>query len=100
MRRIIDMLLFPACIAMLAYFGWTYFHGSRSVAARDQIELRIESLEKEYETAKAERVAQDQRVALLRSQKLDSDMLDERARELLQYTGKGEIIIYNNDINQ
>jgi cell division protein FtsB len=100
MRRIFDLLLFPACIAMLVYFGWTYFHGSRSVAANAQIELRISALEKRFEAVRAERVAQDQRVGLLRAQNLDADMLDERARALLQYTAKGEIIIYNNVINQ
>lgn len=100
MRRLVDLLLFPACIAMLAYFGWTYFHGSRSVAANARVELRIAELEMQYEAARAARLAQDQRVGLLRSQSLDSDMLDERARELLQYNKKGEIIIYYNEINQ
>jgi cell division protein FtsB len=100
MRRVFDVLLFPACIAMLAYFGWTYFHGGRSVAANAQIELRISELEVRYGVVREERVAQDQRVGLLRSQNLDADMLDERARALLQYTAKDEIVIYNKDINQ
>ena len=95
MRRVFDILLFPACIAMLVYFGWTYFHGSRSVAANAQIELRISELEKRYEAIRAERIAQDQRVGLLRSQNLDPDMLDERVRELLQYSDKTEFVIYN-----
>lgn len=100
MRRMFDLLLLPACIAMLAYFGWTYFHGSRSVAAHAQVELRIAALEKRFEAVRAERLAQDQRVGLLRPQNLDPDMLEERAREVLQYTSGDEIIIYNNGINQ
>ncbi len=100
MRRLIDILLFPACVAMLAYFGWTYFHGSRSVAANAQIEMRISELEGQLEAVRAQRMAQDQRVSLLRPQNLDGDMLDERARDLLNYTSKGEVIIYNNGINQ
>lgn len=100
MRRLIDLMLFPACIAMLAYFGWTYFEGSRSVLANAHVELRIAALEKQFESVRAERLAQEQRVALLRPENLDADMLEERARELLQYNATDEIIIYNNTINQ
>jgi cell division protein FtsB len=100
MRRVTDIVLLPLCLAMLAYFGWTYFHGSRSVAANEQLVLRIAELEKRYEATRTERLQQDQRVGLLRSQNLDADMLDERARELLRYVSKDEIVIYINGLNR
>jgi len=45
----------------------------------------------------AERVAQDQRVSLLRQEHLDPDMLDEQARAALNLVGPGEIVILNSE---
>jgi cell division protein FtsB len=42
---------------------------------------------------RAERDALDHRVGLLRPEHLDRDMLDERAREMLNLAGPNEIVI-------
>ena len=95
MRRI-HVYLFPALVALLAYFSWSYFYGSRSVSQAQAVKARVAQLETRHEAAKAAREQAESRVRLLRPQSLDPDMLDERARTVLQYVAPQEFIIYNN----
>lgn len=99
MRRLIDLLLFPACVALLCYFGWMYFYGTRSVGAFESTNQRIQALEAELAQARARHEAADKRVGLLRADSLDPDMLEEQARLLLNYVQPEEILINNKDIN-
>ena len=99
MRRLVDLLLFPACVALLCYFGWMYFYGTRSIGAYEATQQRVEQLEQELAAAKAARIASDKRVGLLRSESLDPDMLEEQARLLLNYGHSGEYSIQNSSLN-
>lgn len=99
MRRFVDFLLFPICVALLAYFGWVYFYGSRSIGVAEAAEARAAGLEQALQQLRAEREAQDRRVGLLRSDSLDTDMLEERARSLLLVVKPSEYVILNKDLN-
>jgi cell division protein FtsB len=98
MRRLHHYLL-PVLLALLGYFSWSYFYGSRSVVQARAISAQVATLEIRHAQANAQRLRTEERVRLLRPQSLDPDMLDEQARGLLEVMMREEIIIYNNELN-
>lgn len=79
--------------AVCVYFGWHAVHGERGLIARDIRMQQIAEARFELERAEHERDAIERRVAGLRGEVLDRDMLEERARSLLNLVGKDEIVI-------
>ncbi len=80
-------------LAFSGYFAWHGWHGSFGIEARRHLAVEAARLDGELERVKAERRAVERRVALLRSASLESDMLDERAREILGFANSNEIAI-------
>jgi len=80
-------------LAFSGYFAWHGWHGSFGVEARRQLTVEAERLGHELETVKKERRAIELRVGLLRSSSLESDMLDERAREILGFANANEMAV-------
>lgn len=80
-------------LAFSGYFAWHGWHGSFGIEARRHLTVEAARLNGELERVKAERRVMERRVALLRSASLESDMLDERAREILGFANSNEIAI-------
>ena len=59
--------------------------GNRGLRARQDLDQQIAQLTGELAALKSERARWERRVALLKPESLDPDMLDERARALLDY---------------
>jgi cell division protein FtsB len=89
-RRLLVATL--AC-GMIAYFVWHAFHGNYGIHAKQALEIRAGELEAELAEARAERQAMERRVALLKSQSIDPDILEERARESLSLAHPNDIVI-------
>jgi len=69
----------------IGYFGVHAFTGNHGLRAQQQVEVEIARLESELLRLKRDRASWEHRVSLLQSERLDPDMLDERARALLDY---------------
>lgn len=94
LRRRIRHAIFPLLgIAMAGYFSYHALTGDRSLVAFFRITDEIKAAKADLAQAKAERQKLEHRVSLLRSESLDPDMLDERARWSLGFVGDREIII-------
>ncbi|MGF1610135.1 MAG: septum formation initiator family protein [Kiloniellales bacterium] len=77
----------------LAYFAYHAVHGDRGIMAwvthKDELaQARILQAE-----LAAERAAWEHKVGLLRGNPLDADLLDERARLLLNYGRPDELVV-------
>lgn len=93
-RSYLRPLILPViALTFLGYFAWHGWHGSFGIEARRQLDQEASRLEGELAKVKAERTAVERRVNLLRSASLESDMLDERAREILGFANANEIAI-------
>ena len=75
------------------YFAWHGWHGSFGIEARRQLTVEADRLDRELDGVKKERRAIELRVNLLRSSSLESDMLDERAREILGFANANEVAV-------
>lgn len=79
--------------AAVGYFAWHAHHGERGLHAKAGFKIRIAQLENEMKAVKAERGEWERRVALLRADNLDRDLLDERARALLNAAHRNDLIV-------
>jgi len=82
-----------AALLATGYFGYHAFHGDHGVFAKLRLERQAETLAKELELVRQQRLALERRVSLLRSDSLDPDMLEERARDKLDYAHPDDVVI-------
>jgi cell division protein FtsB len=86
-RSILTALgLYVIAALLIGYFGMNAFSGNRGLKAKQDIDQQVAELSTELARLKLERSQWERRIALLKSSGLDPDMLDERARALLDYS--------------
>src|ERR1700724_67023 len=86
LRSILTTLGFYVMAALLiGYFGVNAYSGNHGLKAKEDLDQQIATLSADLDRLKPERAQWERRVALLRADKLDPDMLDEQARSLLDY---------------
>ncbi len=78
----------------VAYFLFHAVQGDRGFLAYLQLTQDLKQARAHAETVAAERAALEARVASLRPESLDPDMLEERARLLLDYAEEGDVVIF------
>lgn len=92
-RRARDALAPLGFAALCAYFAYHAVHGDLGLEARDRRLAEIDQAKQILARVTAEREALERRVDGMRSQQLDRDQLDERARALLNMVGRDELVI-------
>ncbi|HET9903430.1 MAG TPA: septum formation initiator family protein [Xanthobacteraceae bacterium] len=85
--------LYLTAALLIGYFGMHAYTGNRGLKAKEGLAQQYEELSEELAKLKNERTAWQRRVALLRSESLDPDMLDERARALLDFVHPRDLIL-------
>ena len=78
---------------LIGYFGVNAFSGNHGLNAKQDIDLQTSALSAELAKLQVERKQWERRVALLKSRGLDPDMLDERARALLEYAHPNDLTL-------
>jgi cell division protein FtsB len=87
------LCLYAVAAALIGYFGINAFTGNRGLRAKQDIERQVAELTAEIQRVRAERDQWERRVSLLRSGNLDPDMLDERARAVLNYSHANDAVL-------
>ena len=93
MRRF-DLIVTCVCCALLGYFAWHAWKGPRGFPYRDGLVAEAELLKGKYEATKAERVRLENKVALLRPESIDPDLLDELARGQLELAKPTDVVAF------
>jgi cell division protein FtsB len=94
LRSILTALgLYVLAALLIGYFGINAFSGNHGLNAKQDIEQQIGALSSELAKLQVERKQWERRVALLKSRGLDPDMLDERARALLDYVHPNDVTL-------
>jgi cell division protein FtsB len=84
--------LYTMAAAMVGYFGVNAYTGKYGLNARQELDQEIIALTSELARLKRERAEGEQRVSLLRSDRVDPDLLDERARYQLDYANPHDLV--------
>ena len=83
-RAILTALgLYVFAALFIGYFAVNAFTGNHGLRAQADLDQQLTVMQQELHALKAERNGWERRVSLLRSDRIDPDMLDERARALL-----------------
>jgi cell division protein FtsB len=78
---------------LIGYFGVNAYTGNHGLRAREALDREIADLDRQIAAATAERDLWQRRVKLLKSDSVDPDMLDERARVLLDFVDPRDLIL-------
>ena len=93
-RAILTAIVLYAFAALyIGYFGVNAFTGRHGLRAQQDLEQQLAAMQHELGEVKAEHALWERRVALLRTDAIDPDMLDERARALNGLTDPRDLIL-------
>jgi cell division protein FtsB len=88
--------LYVFAALFIGYFAVNAFTGNHGLRAQADLDQQLAAMQAELATIKAERAVWERRVALLRSDRLDPDLLDERARSLIGYADPRDLTLLMN----
>ncbi|MCB2101723.1 MAG: septum formation initiator family protein [Rhodobacterales bacterium] len=80
-------------ICAAAYFAYHGVNGDRGLVALTQVSQKVEAARRERDDLRRRREALEARVGRLSPRGLDLDLLDERARIMLNYGHPDDIVI-------
>lgn len=84
--------LVGACIA--GYFIYHAVQGDRGILAWLRVNQQLDMAHQELSATTAEREAMERRVSLLSNSSLDLDMLEERARVMLNFSHPDDVVVF------
>ena len=87
------LALYLFAALFIGYFAVNAFTGNHGLRAQQNLDQQLATMQGELTHLNAERVLWQRRVALLRSDRLDPDMLDERARALIGYVDPRDLTL-------
>jgi cell division protein FtsB len=85
--------LYVGAALLIGYFGVNAYTGDHGLRAKQDLDQQYASLNGELSNLKAERMLWQRRVGLLKSESIDPDMLDERARSMLGYSDPHDVTL-------
>lgn len=95
MRVRFASFIFPICAAgVFSWLLWTSIHGERGSEQLKKSTHELTAAVYELAELSESRAALRHRVELMRSESLDPDMLDERARSMLEFSHPDEAVIF------
>jgi cell division protein FtsB len=87
------LALYSIAAMVIGYFGVNAYTGNHGLRAKQDLDQQIEHLGAELAAVKNERSVWQRRVSLLKPESIETDMLDERARALLNYADPRELTL-------
>lgn len=99
-RRRVRSVLMPLGLYAVSGLCVGYFvhqaeSGNRGLEAKRALKIQAYGLNQELVAARADRAIWEHRVALLRSEQIDRDLLEERARVVLGRVHANDVVIIN-----
>ena len=79
------LALYTVAALIVSYFGINAYTGNHGLRAQQDLDQQFAALTDELARLKNDRAQWDRQIKLLRSNSIDPDMLDERARAVLNY---------------
>ncbi len=91
--RVLNAFASCAGAFLVAYFLYHTVQGERGWFAMERLQKEVAVAQDNLSRLQKERQALEHRVKLMRPESLDPDLLDEKSREMLDYSKSGDIVI-------
>lgn len=88
--------LYTFAALFIGYFAANAFTGNHGLRAQQDLEQQLTAMKGDLIQLKAERAVWERRVSLLRADRIDPDMLDERTRALIGYADARDLTLLLN----
>ncbi|MBP2298432.1 FtsB family cell division protein [Azospirillum picis] len=93
-KSAIRQAIMPAlCACVVAYFAYYAIHGDRGLVAKKHMQDEIGQAQEVLSQLRTQREDMERRAQLLRGDGLDRDMLEERARQMLNFSNPRDVIV-------
>ena len=92
-KILIPLVLYCISAALVGYFVHHANTGARGLEAKKRYKIQAYQIGQELEGLKSERGEWERRIALLRSDQIDRDLLEERARITLGRVHRNDLVI-------
>ena len=92
-KILIPLAVYALSAGVVGYFVHHAHSGSRGLEAKQQFKIQAYEIGRELEAVKSERLEWERRIALLRSDQIDRDLLEERARVLLGEVHPNDLVV-------
>lgn len=86
-------------LLLMIYFAYHIMQGERGLFSWMRLRQKITESEQHLSQIQSEKETLERQVYLLRPDSLDQDMLEQRAREVLNWGSPGDIVIHDNTPN-
>lgn len=98
-HRLKNLWLLLFVVFLFFYFAYFTINGDRGLLRYIYLNKEISHAQKTFEEFHSQKLALESKVKMLSSSSLDVDMLEERARAVLNYVGDGEVIVLDESAN-
>ena len=85
-------------LLLMIYFGYHIVQGERGLFSWMRLRQKISESEQHLAEIQSEKETLERRVHLLRPNSVDQDMLEQRAREVLNLGHSDEVVIYDEEL--
>lgn len=90
---LVSLSLYGLAGGIGAYFVWHGVNGQRGLKAGEEYEQKLAQLRLERDLLKLERMQWESRIALIKGENVDADILDDQARKALGRVHKNDVVI-------
>jgi cell division protein FtsB len=91
------VLLYALSGSIAGYFVWTAVNGQRGLKTRLEYHEKMVALANELAALQTERKGWEHRIALMQSNAVDRDLLDEEARAVLGRVSSHDLVVFLKD---
>jgi len=88
------ILLYAVSGTIAGYFVWTAVNGQRGLKTRLEYRQKMAALGDELRGLQSEREGWERRIAMIQSDAVDRDLLDEEARNVLGRVSSRDLVIF------
>jgi hypothetical protein len=92
-RLIYSFVLVSIAGLATSFFFWHAVHGQRGLKAGEEYEQRLTQLKFERDLLKLQRLQIEHRLALIKGEKVDADILEDEVRKTLGRIHKNEVVV-------
>jgi cell division protein FtsB len=96
-KRVRHALLILGSVLLFGYFLYHTVNGERGILSMMNMQKQVRLMEQELDQTVEAREKLEAKVARLRPESLDPDLLDEQSRDLLNFSRPNEIVILKNE---